>query len=534
MRRGLGVGLVVAIVALVLWRALAHPVDTYGDSAAGYIEHLERVRVLSRLSETGDGWLGRLRRSDGLYPPLLHILSAPAAWLGQQHPASVTGLGAVWLALTGLGASLVARRLDPRAAGPAFVATLLIPALHAVAPRYYYDLPMTALVWLSAALMAHSRRPMSGALAGLLFALACGVKWSALPLGLGVLAAGAWLGWSHTRSWRPALAAVAVTGVLVVTAIFGGSTSWGAMGGATFQPPPGLSLPDWSAPLDSWRPGLGHALGAMAIQARIDGLDRLLFYVHRLATTVISPALWLPGLAVVGLWIASGARAWSALAIAVVPTFAFVWLVVPPLDERFLLTLLPWLGVLTGLALANRRRWTSGLEWGAGLIAVAVAADFHTGPSTPFDTPPTPATQGLEVPWRLGLSTSADRRGWARKRDVPDHQEDLRKRVLAIVRRCGSTSITGSDRVISPTGDLNWWTFELERAALVGEAPPTLFLPVGSPLGPPPTAPTVHIIPSPVDRFGPAEPAPPEYVLLSDSPPHIDIFAAPGHCASNL
>ncbi len=530
----LGVGLVAAIVALVLWRAIAHPVDTYGDSAAGYIEHLERIRVLSRLSETGDGWLSRLRRSDGLYPPLLHIFSAPAAWLGEHRPASVTWLGAVWLALTGLGASLVARRLDPRAAGPAFVATLLIPALHAVAPRYYYDLPMTALVWLSAALLVHSRRPSSGAIAGLLFAMACGVKWSALPLGSGILAASAWLGWSHERTWRPALAALAVTSVLVATAIVGGSTSWGAMGGATFQPPPGAALPEWSELIDSWRPGLGHALGAMSIQARSDGLDRLVFYGHRLATTVLAPALWLPTLALLGIWIASGARAWSALAIAIVPTFGFVWLGVPPLDERFLLTLLPWLGVIAGLALSRRRRWTLGLEWAAGLLAVAVAVDFHTGSFAPADTSPTPATQGLEVPWRLGLSTSVDRRGWARTRDLPSHQAPLRASVLDVVRRCGATSITGSDRVLSSAGDLNWWTFELERVAVEGGGPPALFLPVGSPLGPLPTPPTLHILPSPVDRFGPADPAPSNFVRLSDSPPQVDIFAAPGHCTRPL
>ena len=38
------------ILGIVLLRAITRPVDTYGDSGAGYIEHLERVRVLARLA----------------------------------------------------------------------------------------------------------------------------------------------------------------------------------------------------------------------------------------------------------------------------------------------------------------------------------------------------------------------------------------------------------------------------------------------------------------------------------------------------
>ena len=76
-----------------------HPVDTYGDSGAGYIEHLERIRVLNRLTTSGGGLLDRLRAADGLYPPGLHFLSAPASFLGDHEPASVTVLGGMWLLL---------------------------------------------------------------------------------------------------------------------------------------------------------------------------------------------------------------------------------------------------------------------------------------------------------------------------------------------------------------------------------------------------------------------------------------------------
>ena len=523
MRRPWWVLAAAAVVGLVTWRAATHPVDTYGDSGAGYIEHLERVRVLHRLSASGGSLLDRLRAADGLYPPGLHLLTAPASVLGEHHPASVAVLGAGWLLLLGLAVAMVARTLHPRAGAPAFVATLLVPALHAVAPRYYYDLPMTALVWCAAAALAWThRRPVAGALvAAVTFALACTVKWSALPLGLSVALGGLVLARSHAggRTFRAAGIWTVSTAGLVVP-LLAVSTSFGAMGGATFQPPPGVDLPAWAAALDSIRPGLGHALGSMATQARLDGAARLAFYIRRTATTVLAPALVPFALGVMGLWLRKQAPGRWAMLVMGLPVLLFVWLAVPPLDERFLLTVLPILPLMAGVTLADDSRFTRAFGSAAMVVAVAVAVDFHTGP--PASGPRTDVTTGHRTPLRWGLSTSIDRRGWARLTDLPDHQDDLRQGILEIVDTCGATRITGDDALVTHHGDLNWWTFALERATLADSAPRRVFHPFGSGLASPDEPPTLAVI-------RPDAPSPTGFeqarVDLS-----VEVWRAPGTC----
>ncbi|MBO85686.1 MAG: hypothetical protein CL927_10030 [Deltaproteobacteria bacterium] len=465
-----------AIVGLVTWRARFHPVDTYGDSGAGYIEHLERIRVLERLTTSGGSLWERLRAADGLYPPGLHVLSAPASFLGDHDPASVTVLGGAWLLLLAGAVAACARTIHPRAGLPAFVATMLLPAMHAVAPRYYYDLPMAAMVWLTAAILAQTRhQPVASALAAaLVFGLACGVKWSSLPLGLPIVLAGLLLAARHERGAAlRAAGAFSVCATLVVLPMVLSSTSFGAMGGATFQPPPETPLPDWSATLDGLRPGLGHALGAMTVQARLDGPARALFYFRRLGTTLLAPALLPSFAALVWLWLRQRAPGALACAAAIVPTALFVLFAVPPLDERFLLTILPVCALITGIALAETTRWTGILAWFTVAVGLAVAVDFHLG--TPSSGPATPANTGHETPLRLGLSTSVDRRGWARRDDLPDHEVDLREEILRLVQRCDATHITGDDLLIAPKGDLNWWTFEFERQALLDTERPRVF-----------------------------------------------------------
>ena len=494
-----------AILLLVLWRAVLHPVDTYGDSGAGYIEHLERVRVLSRLTTAGGSIFDRLRAADGLYPPGLHLLSAPASFLGAHHPEAVTPLGILWLLLLAGAVATCARTLHKRALMPAFVATLLVPAFHAVAPRYYYDLPMTALVWTAAAALASSDKNTvpKAILAALAFSLACFVKWSAIPLGASILVAGALLAARHDRrrALQASSLAVGLTTLIVVPTLLA-STSFGAMGGATFQPPPGVALPTWTAALNSIRPGLGHALGSMAVQARLDGPARAWFYFSRLGSTVLAPALVPSTLTLVAIWARTRAPGALALAVAALPVVAFILLAVPPLDERFLLTVLPVIPLVAGVALSESTRLTRILAPVTAALAVAVAADFHLG--GPFNGAETPATTGHATPLRWGLSTSIDRRGWARSDHLPDHRSAFRAALLEQVDRCHATSITGDDAIVADKGDLNWWTFAFERATLAHDAPQRVFMPIGTGLGPPPSPPTLAFThATPPDGFAP-------------------------------
>ena len=465
-----------AVGAIVTGRAVRHPVDTYGDSGAGYIEHLERVRVLERLIGSGGSWLDRLRAADGLYPPGLHILSAPASFLGDHQPASVAVLGALWLLILATAVATCARSIHTDAGTPAFVATLLTPALHAVAPRYYYDLPMTALIWSAAAVLVHVRaRPIGGGFyAACVFALACFVKWSALPLGLPVVAMGLLL---CARQDRPlalhtALSFAVCSGLLVLPVMLA-SNSFGAMGGATFQPPPSIPLPEWSSTIDTLRPGLGHALGSMALQARVDGPARAWFYLERLGTTLLAPAL-LPSVAiVVGTWMRRGSPGGLAFLTAVGGVLAFVLLAVPPLDERFVLTILPVVPTIAGIGFALLPRGTTLLGVVSMALGLAVAVDFHTG--QPTDAADAPVHTGHHLEPRWGLSTSVDRRGWARLDDLPDHNRALRTDLLTMVQRCDAQQVIGDDVLVAARGDLNWWTFEFEREALIRHRTPRRF-----------------------------------------------------------
>lgn len=488
------------VLGLVGWRATTAAVDTYGDSGAGYIEHLERVRVLSRVSQTGP-LLDRLRAADGLYPPGLHLLTAPASIAAGHTPESVAVVGVLWLVLLSAAVGLITRRLAPKAGSLAALATLLVPALHGVAPRYYYDLPMTALVWTAAAiLVGPGHGAWRGVGAGLVFVLACGVKWSALPLGASVILAGLMLRDPKHHQRTAAVAGLVITGPLLAL-LLTQSTSFGSMGGATFQPPPGSALPDWAAQLDDLQPGLGHAVGSAWVQITTTGLDRAGFYASRTVTTVFSPAL-LPFFALgFSAWGRRGAPGLQAMLVAAVPVVVFVVLAVPPLDERFLLTVVPAVVVPAAIGLHTLGRARRTVQLAAALTGVAVAVDFHTGQPLRAGVELSPAQRGHMAPLRFGVSTSTDARGWARRSDLPDHRNSLRKSILGVVSACDARSITAADRLVQPTGDLNWWTFEVEREAFAG-GPRRAYVPIGSGLGPLPSPPDLALLPDPTDAWG--------------------------------
>ncbi len=442
-RRVLASGFVVAMAAVVAARLARWPLDAYGDSAAQYIEHLARLRLVERIQQGVDpNPVRALVQLDGLYPPGLHLVTAALSPLVGHHAEVVVFTMLAWWALLVGSVGLVGRRLGGSGAWVA-AATAAVPALHAAATRYYYDLPMTALLWAAVAVLVGVGRPaLRGLGAGALLAAACLVKWTALPFGLVMLVAAATAG---------ALALGALAGGFLAA----GSTSFAAMGGATFQPPPGVT-PDAVgvlAPLPGVR--------AAALQLLATDADRLAFYPTRLVATVLSPALLIAAVPAWAGWLRDRGPGAALVGLTAFGHLAFVLLLVPPLDDRFLLTLAPALALAAGLGAPRLPGRLPAVLAGIGaLVGIGVAVDAHLRPpSAALHTTPTlrdDALDGRTVSPRLGLGSSWDLRGWSRSDTARRDRTALRLALDARLSTCAEGPIHGA---LSAWGDQNWFGY---------------------------------------------------------------------------
>lgn len=476
--RTAALAVLLGLATMVALRLTGSPMDGYGDSAAQYIEHLARLRLQIRIEQgIGPGPLSALVQLDGLYPPGLHLLTTAAAPLIGHTAEAVAWTGLIWWAGLALATARAAEALRPGAGPWAAVATAAIPALHASATRYYYDLPMTTLLWAALATLLHAERgrPLArGAAAGLLFSAACFVKWSALPFGLPMVAGALTHLWLRDRrvAARVGLATLLVTGGIIGGFIASGSTSFGAMTGSTFQPPPGVE-PAALASIGQM-PG-GPVLRAMLLQATTIDPARMSFYPTRLIATVLSPTLAVAGLPLLFAWLRDRAPGWPLPVVGGATTFAFILLLVPPLDERFLLTLAPAFGLAAGLggaALPGRLRPIAAIL--GALASLAVAADFHLRPTTvPMHDQAgqlrDDALDGRRVVLRPGAGSSWDLRGWARSDTARRDRTRLRRALDQRLSSCAGADLeAGVPGVITAAGDDNWFAYREALAAVEG------------------------------------------------------------------
>ena len=187
--------------------------STGGDQV--FVHHRARLDVLLAWHEylAGDiSLLSLLQRSDSEFPPMLHGMSLLLGSVLGHSAESILWTGLLWLFLLAASTGVVTARLlappadstnekgrpgrcSPATAGAAAAsAILLLGSYQGMATRYYYDLPMTALLWAGAAVLLATwdQRPRTGGvLAGLLVTAACLTKWTAIPFalatGLGLL-----------------------------------------------------------------------------------------------------------------------------------------------------------------------------------------------------------------------------------------------------------------------------------------------------------------------------------------------------------
>ncbi|MCP4872749.1 MAG: hypothetical protein GY898_29000 [Proteobacteria bacterium] len=480
-------GVVAVIGGLILARHRRDPVEAYGEHGAEWIEHFDRLGALLVWRSNTGSFLDFLSNSDGPYPPALHILTLP---FGIEAEAVVwTGLG--WWILLAVGVALTARGLlpeEPSAAAAGATMALLIPAAHGAAARYYYDLPMTALLWLGVGLIVAVEKDwLAGLAGGACAGLAAVVKWTAIPFAGPML-----LGAVLARTKGPTV------GVIAAVALGAAAPSGGYLA---------LSTHSWVEMMGTFGPNedpMGSVGEAAARSLKADPklqapdrsdrsggrLERLLWYGKSIVVAVLAPA---GVLVLLGLLIVARGRElpWRKLAFLGVPIVgghvAFVAFIVPPLDERFVMTLAPALGLFGAAAwcaLEGRGRAIAGVASVAVLLGVAV--DFHTGDDPSLD--PQTTIMMDEPSAGLGLVGSWERRGWGRSDRRRPQPYQLREDVWAIVESVSAqrVGIIGAP-LFDTFGDRWWWRYrarlgevqgtwgrqgELDVVWLCGDGPP--------------------------------------------------------------
>ena len=183
---------IVAVAVILLSRpydgGLFHAAAKGGD----WSEHFDRIYAVARWQAREDP-VTFLQASDLAYPPLLHwVMGLVGSVVGHGEEAIGRAMP-LWLLLLAAAVGLCAFRLSGSARlGWLVVAgTAATPALGAIALTYYFDLPMTALLWTSVAVLLLLRPvvpEVAGFLAGAFWFLAAITKWTALPFGAAMLA----------------------------------------------------------------------------------------------------------------------------------------------------------------------------------------------------------------------------------------------------------------------------------------------------------------------------------------------------------
>jgi hypothetical protein len=481
----------VAVGAIVELRVLRDGVQSYGGDGAEYIEHAARLAVLENLRDRGlwSPW-ELLVTSDASFPPLMHLLTLPVGGLVGHEATAAAATGLLWLLLLAFSVGWIASAVVGRSsiAPAAAAATLLIPAAHGFATRYYYDLPMIALLWLAAALLAvaaHKRPLAVGVGAGLLLFAAAVTKWAAIafgpPLLLGALLIGGLAG--RDRPVAPRVLAGVVCAVIAALLCLGfvhgreGDNSFAMMGRVAFAEG---SPTDWDG--DAEAPG--------AIEAAIDrtterfralrGAD-LAFYPLRAAVSIFSPLLALLLAALVLRWLVVDRRGgWLVLAV-LAGHAAFLLGVMPVLDDRFALVGAPVLviaGVIGWTGLEPRLR--SVVAAVALVVAAAVALDLHFGAPAPWNAEVellAPDRDDFPPTWArgLGLAGSVEGRGWSRADATPDGRDPLREALWQAIVDCRADGLAVplEEALITPGGDVEWFRYRgyLDRVVEGRSAP---------------------------------------------------------------
>lgn len=532
------------VVGLLLRRLALSGLQSYGADGAQYIEHTARLRVLKMWQQLGDVGAWRfLFDADAAFPPMLHLLTLPSGLLVGYSAEAATAVSLIWLVLLAGVTGWIAQRLCQLEAvsAAAVVGIFLTPALHGYAVRYYYDVPVVALTWLAVALLVagRDRWPLRCAVAvSLVFSAAVLTKWTALSFGPPLLLAGLVVrSRPHPLAGEAAAGGLlfnwrsrAVVGALVLIAVVVLLTVYLQMSGAENSLASMTKTAFGVGGASSAGAVSSAAVGVMLSDAVGAGSDRWAelsfaqrsFYPLRLVTSVFSPLLALLAVLLVLFWMAVSRLGFALLALPLLVYGGFLVLVMPVLDDRFLLPLVP--AVVLACAFAWGELTGS---WRVRVARIALACgllvffDFHFGSEGVFnqerlishphreDVPPTSA-RGLSA------ASSVELRGWCRAdRQLPfagPFREALWKQVQAL--EPSYLGVPGQKELIDPWGDLEWWRYRglLDQVSGVRRGPEVIA--ICPPPGHPPYEPESPDVVVALVRSG-SEPSPPSCLIRS-------------------
>lgn len=480
-------GTLAVLAGIVGARMLAEPIQPYGEHGAEYLEHLDRLRVVRAWWEIGLGAPGDLVRAwDQGFPFGLHLVGAPFGAVFGHSAKTVAWSGLLWLIPLALAVGSVVVSLDPWS-GPAaearvtrlagIVGVLLLPAVHAAATRYHYDLPLTALIWVAAAVQLRwqDERPFrAGVAAGLLLFGAGLIKWGALPLGVPLLAA-CWLapprvtskGTVRPRGNRRLVALVMAglaSGALLLGFLAVSDQSFSMMASGTFGEIGGAAEPEPLRFDEGLSVGIADAISRVGEALPGSPGDRLVAYLVHVVIGMLSPLLSVALLVCFVAWIGAGGPGMLMAAVALAGQLGFLVLGVPPMDERFLLPSLPWAAVI---AVLGWRGFARGSRGRAAVVLVAlalfVAHDLHHGDDPPWAFHKVWRETDTEFPHAQGrgimLSSSFNQLGWSRRDDTLPARTAEREAVWQAVVDCGARDVLVAPGVITDKGTSIWWEY---------------------------------------------------------------------------
>lgn len=502
LRTWLAVTITVAAVlaAIVLTRGYDDAQFHSARNGVEWTHHTLRVQLAEELP----GWnpvkqVEWLASADRDYPPLVPALAALAGFLVGHDEASIHRFGFVWAVLLAMATGLLVHGLsrNRKLAMAGSVAALLLPAHHAAALSFYFDLPMAALLWsaLAVLVVGQDRRPiLAGLLAGLLLFLSCLAKWTALPVAapllLGVLSIR-----PPERSWdrdllllraRAALPLVLSSSWLVLCCWRISPRSWNRMlsmsFGSELDPRTGFEPVGWWHTLTSTLGAVPEAISMgrhMTLEALYWYPLHFLFCFLSVPVTVLLLLASLP-------WLRNRSREVPLLLWALLGHLFLIYTVFTSLDERFLLTLGPALllpPLLGWWALpALPRRLFAGVFV---LTSLWVAWDFHHSEPEPrvsegFAEPEPTGTLGrvwAEIATDrqgIGLQSSTDRQwGWMRADALRPAYFQLRERLWDELLACGAQVVLAQEELtLDGFGEGYWWEFRKVRAHLEGQQAP--------------------------------------------------------------
>lgn len=452
------------VAALLVTRWLREPILPWGGSweYAPFVARLVALQHWTFASSLGPTLA--FDRMDHEYPPGLHIFTL---WMGQwtgQDAERVPPTNLLWLLILAWATADVARSFGwtRRAAGASAAVLLLVPSVSGLACRYYYDLPMMAGLWATVAVFhrALAARGLAAitlsVTAAVLLAGACLLKWTAAPWGAVLLSV------SAAAARRPGpwfLTGVVAAALLVV--VHGGGfdhSSLDHMGRIMAEAP--VERPGW---MPGFVPtGVLELFGRVTQTLSEATFHRVLWYPVVLLTShlgVFASLGMVPMLR--GGWRALPARTAAVLVLWTVGLWAFAFMMVKVLDERFIGGALPVLAIVAG---AGSTRL---VPTAVAVVGLTVATlDLHVGRPTDWNRPWVALAAGPSSPVvrARGVSpaTSQDGLGWLRRDEEGVSTRAARRSLWEAVRRSGTRDLrfVPGAALVHAQGDEVWLRYE--------------------------------------------------------------------------